>query len=100
MNNVVLQNIDEISRICKEHHVKQLYAFGSVCTDKFDEKSDIDFIIVFNQRYFDGYVENFLSLEDQLTKLLHHPVDLIAEETIQNPYFIKVSNQTKTHIYG
>lgn len=100
MNKIVSHNIEEIKKICLKHQVKRLYAFGSVCTDEFDDNSDIDFIIAFNMRFFDGYVDNFLSLKDKLTKLFHRPVDLITEETIQNPYFIKVSNQTKHLVYG
>jgi predicted nucleotidyltransferase len=99
MNSILTQNIQAIKQICKSHKVKKLYAFGSVCTDKFNEKSDIDFIISFENRYFDNYVENFFELEDELKKLLNRKIDLVTQETIQNPYFIKVVNRTKTPIY-
>ena len=39
------EKLPEITRMFKEHHVKSAYAFGSVVTDKFNEKSDVDFII-------------------------------------------------------
>jgi predicted nucleotidyltransferase len=38
-------------------------------------------------------------LEKELEETLKHEVDLVAEETLINPYFIKVVNQTKTPIY-
>jgi predicted nucleotidyltransferase len=44
-------------------------------------------------------VDNFLSLEKELKELLNHEVDIVTEETLENPYFIKVVNQTKTPIY-
>ena len=99
MNSILIQNIEKIEQICKAHKVKKLYVFGSVCTDKFNEKSDIDFIISFEQRYFENYIENFLELEDELKKLLNRKIDLVTQETLQNPYFIKVVNRTKTTIY-
>ncbi|RLD60989.1 MAG: nucleotidyltransferase domain-containing protein, partial [Bacteroidetes bacterium] len=46
-----------------------------------------------------GYVDNFLSLEEELGDLFNRPVDIVAEETLQNPYFINVVNKTKTPIY-
>lgn len=99
MEPILTQNIETLIKLCRQHHVKRLYAFGSVCTDNFNDKSDIDLIIAFKRRFFDGYVDNFLSLEAKLNKLFQRPVDLITEESLQNPYFIKVVNQTKIPIY-
>lgn len=99
MQQILAQNIDSVKDICKRHNVKRLYVFGSVCTEKFNENSDIDFIVGFEPKFFDGYVDNFISLENSLKQVLHRDIDLIAEETMQNPYFIKVVNQTKMPIY-
>ncbi len=100
INPILVQNIDELKMICQRHQVKHLYAFGSVCTNKFNEESDIDFIITFNQRFFNGYVDNFLSLESELSGLFQRKIDLVEESTLQNPYFIKVANQSKKLVYG
>ncbi len=99
MHHILTQNINTVKEICQKHKVKRLYAFGSVCTDKFNEYSDIDFIVGFEPKFFDGYVDNFISLENSLKQVLQREIDLVAEETIQNPYFAKVVNQTKTPIY-
>jgi len=99
MNLLIQNNLFQIKQIFLKHRVIRAYIFGSVCTDKFNDKSDIDFIIAFDQRYFDGYVENYFELEDELRNLLNRNVDLVTEETIQNPYFKIVVNKTKTPIY-
>jgi len=99
MQPVLLNNLEQLELICRRHKVKRLYAFGSVCTDKFNDESDIDLIVAFEQRFFNGYVDNFLSLEEELGDLFNRPVDIVAEETLQNPYFINVVNKTKTPIY-
>jgi len=92
--------LPEIIRVLKSHKVKRAYAFGSACTDKFDKNSDVDFLISFeNDEPFEGYAENFWSLEDELTALLNRPVDILTETQLQNPYFIKVLNRTKTPLY-
>jgi uncharacterized protein len=32
----------DIVKLCEEHKVKSLYAFGSVLTDHFNDESDVD----------------------------------------------------------
>jgi predicted nucleotidyltransferase len=99
MTQLIQYNIESIQRILQQHNVKRAFIFGSACTKKFNEHSDIDIIVSFRKRYFDNYVDNYLSLESELSKLLQRHVDIVAEETIQNPYFIQSVNQTKTPIY-
>jgi predicted nucleotidyltransferase len=99
MQSVLADNIEKVKGICRLHKVKKLYAFGSVCTNTFTPASDVDLLVKFEPRFFDGYVDNFLSLEKELKELLNHEVDIVTEETLENPYFIKVVNQTKTPIY-
>jgi len=99
MTPLIQDNINSIRHILRKHNVKRAFVFGSACTEDFNDNSDVDMIIAFNKRYFDNYVDNYLSLESELSKLLHRNVDLVSEETIQNPYFIQSINQTKTPIY-
>ena len=99
MTPIIQNNIKSIRHILQKHNVKRASVFGSACTNKFNDHSDIDIIILFQEQYFDNYADNYLSLESELSKLLHRNIDLIAEETIQNPYLIQSINQTKTPIY-
>ena len=99
MTSLIQNNINSIHHILRKHNVKRAFVFGSACTEKFNEQSDIDMIVVFQKRYFDDYANNYFSLESELSELLHRNIDLVAEETIQNPYFIQAINQTKTSIY-
>ena len=96
---LIQNNIKSIQHVLQKHNVRKAFVFGSACTENFNENSDVDMIITFQKRYFDNYVDNYLSLESELSKLLQRNVDLVAEETIQNPYFIQSINQTKTPIY-
>lgn len=96
----ILQNkLKEVVQLLKVHNVKRAYAFGSVCTDDFNDESDIDILIGFEKVPFDGYAQNFWDLEAKLQALLKRPVDLVPEHTLRNPYFIQVVNKTKTPLY-
>lgn len=99
MNPLIENNIEPIQHILQRHNVKRAYVFGSACTERFKSDSDVDIIVAFKKRYFDNYADNYFSLESELSELLHRSVDIVAEETIQNPYFIQSVNQTKTPIY-
>ncbi len=39
MQKVLTEHIDEIKKLCVSYNVKSLFAFGSVCTDRFNEKA-------------------------------------------------------------
>jgi len=45
MQKLISDNLNTIKSLCASHNVNKLYVFGSVCTDKFNEKSDIDYFI-------------------------------------------------------
>ena len=100
MDNIISRNISKIEALCDTHHVKNLYAFGSVCTDKFNESSDIDLLISFNKMNYGDYADTYFILADKFEKLFHRPVDLLTEKSLSNPYLIETINKTKTRIYG
>jgi len=99
MTPLIQDNLNSIQVILQKHNVKRAFVFGSACTENFNKNSDIDIIVSFQKRYFDNYVDNYFSLESELSNLLQRSVDIVAEETIQNPYFIQSVNQTKSFIY-
>ncbi len=99
LHPILHHKLPEIIAICKQHRVEKLYAFGSVCTDRFNNESDIDFIISFESSYFDDYADNFFSLEMKLEEILGRNIDLVTDSTIQNPFFRKVVEKTKMPIY-
>ena len=95
------QHISQIKKLCEQHKVDKLYAFGSVLTDRFSGDSDVDFLYTFKSdipllEYADNYFDFKFSLED----ILNRPVDLVAEKKLTNPYFIKEIEETKQLIYG
>jgi predicted nucleotidyltransferase len=100
MQRLLTENIDEIKALCSEHNVRTLFAFGSVCTDKFNDQSDIDLLISFYPMDFGEYADTYFDIADKFENLFHRPVDLITDKSLSNPYFIDSINQTKALLYG
>ena len=91
---------NSISDLCKQYNVKSLYAFGSVLTDRFNDKSDVDLIVAFNQMPVENYADNYFELKFTLQDILKRSVDLLEEQAIKNPYFLQNINATRQLIYG
>jgi predicted nucleotidyltransferase len=100
MQRLLSDNIDKIKDLCLTHHVKSLFAFGSVCTDKFNDKSDVDLLISFKPMDYGDYADTYFLLADKFEDLFLRPVDLVTDKSLSNPYFIDSINQTKTLLYG
>ena len=100
MHRIINDNIDEIRILCVNHNVKSLFAFGSVCSDKFNDSSDIDLLISFNSMDYGDYADNYFLVADKFEEIFHRPVDLVTDKSLSNPFFIDSVNQTKTLIYG
>ena len=89
-----------LSELCRQRNVKTLYVFGSVLTDRFNTDSDVDFIVSFNQMPVEDYADNYFDLKFALQDTLQRPIDLLEEQAIKNPYFLKNINQNKQLVYG
>ena len=98
-------NLQRIIDLCRKHKVKSLAVFGSILTDSFNDDSDVDLLVDFedydrdNPGVFD-YVTNFFDLQDSLESLLKRKVDLVVGNSLRNKYFINNVNRTKQAIYG
>ena len=98
--SLIESNIERIILLCKLHKVNSLSVFGSVLTDRFNDKSDIDFVVDFDSVPINDYADNYLGLSDALSKLLGRDIDLIEEKAIHNPIFLNNVERTKVQIYG
>jgi uncharacterized protein len=100
MNKILTDRINELKQLCELYKVRSMYAFGSVCTDKFNEDSDIDFLITFDNLSFDQYADNYFDLHYKLQDLFKRQIDLLTDKSLSNPYFIKGIELTKQLIYA
>ncbi len=94
------EHIIDINKLCSTYKVKQLYAFGSVLTEKFNKDSDIDLIVDFEPIDIAQYADNYYDFKFSLEEVFQKPVDLLEEKAIKNPYFRQVVNKQRQLIYG
>ena len=67
---------DEIADFCRSNDIIRLALFGSVIRDDFRPESDIDILVEFKPGVRVGLA--FVSLQDELSTILRHKVDLIT----------------------
>ena len=100
MKPFLTEKLPELQQKCKAFGVKRLFVFGSVVGNNFGPKSDIDFLLAFNENLsIEEYTNNYFLLHDFLENLFGREVDIVTENSLSNPYFIKQLNQSKQLIY-
>ena len=97
---LIKDNQSKLNVLCENHKVKQLFLFGSILTDNFNDKSDIDFLIQFYDVELMNYFDNYMDFKESLEKLFNRNVDLVENQSIKNPIFRKVVDNQKQLIYG
>ena len=98
---VLLDKLPEVIQVLKTHRVIKAYAFGSVCTDQFNSKSDIDLLIDFEEGLDPlEQGEHWWNLLYNFEDILGRKIDLISEKSLRNPYFIEELLEKRQLIYG
>lgn len=95
-------NIQKIIEICRRFHVRRLWVFGSILTNRFRPDSDIDLCVDFdwaNIPLMDA-ADNFFGFQFALEDLLGREVDLTDDSAVRNKYFREELNETCQLIYG
>ena len=82
-----------------KHQVQAAYAFGSAVKGTMRIDSDVDFVIRFPKDMdVETYADNYFALLYALESLLNKRVELVAEETLSNPYLIQSINSHKVQV--
>ncbi|PGH38288.1 MAG: nucleotidyltransferase [Candidatus Nephrothrix sp. EaCA] len=93
--------LPDIVNLLKAHQITQAAIFGSGVTDRFNEASDVDFLVTIKEGLDPVEAgEHLWDLTYELEALLHRKIDLLTERSLKNPYFIEEVNKTKLIIYG
>lgn len=99
MEKAIQNNLHKIKAIFKKYGASSAYIFGSAVKNNFNNSSDVDFLYSFPDGLdYETYANNYFEMANELENLLNKPVDLIAEKTLKNPYFIASINETKVQL--
>lgn len=100
--HLVELNLHKIIELCKRFHVRRLWVFGSILTNRFNDRSDVDLCVDFDKSKIDvfDYADNFFDFQYALEELFGRKVDITEETAVSSPYFREELNQTRKLIYG
>ena len=101
MTNIIDQHLNEVAALCRRAGARRLDAFGSVVRDNFDPvKSDLDFLVEFDDVPPADYAKAYFSLKDGLELLFGLPVDLVTRSALANPYFFARVIAERRNVYA
>lgn len=100
MQSIIESKLDKLKELCQEYDVKKMYVFGSACTDRFNDTSDIDILISFKDISIEKYTDNYFELHYKLEELFQRKIDLLTENAVGNPYLIESIEETKQLLYA
>lgn len=92
---------EQLVELCHRYHVQRLALFGSALREDFHPgHSDLDFVVEFESLPAGTYADTYFGLLEALEQLFGHPIDLIIDSAIKNPYFRESVERTKTLLYA
>ncbi|QEK52050.1 nucleotidyltransferase [Pedobacter aquae] len=98
--NIEKSKLKQIRELCKVNKVKSLFAFGSVIRDDYNESSDIDLVVDFDEQDPYKYTDLYFNLKTKIEEILTKQIDLLEERGIKNRIFKQELESTKVKICG
>jgi len=95
----VLEKINSLRELCNKYNVATLHIFGSATSGRFDERSDLDFLVTFGDIPAIDYADYFFDFMHDLENLYLRKIDLLTENSLTNPYLIRSIQQNKQLVY-
>lgn len=93
--------LEQLREQCERYGVVRLDLFGSAARDDFnEERSDLDFLVTFEEPPQMDYADRYFGFLEDLQKLFNRKVDLIEEKAIRNPYFRRVVNRERKDVFA
>ncbi len=96
---LIENNIQKIIALCQRHKVNKLFVFGSILTNRFNDRSDVDLVADFDDVDLEDYADNYFDLKAGLEELLNRSVDLLESKAIRNSILRKNIDNSKQQIY-
>ena len=94
--------IDKIIALCKKYKVAKLWVFGSILTPRFNDDSDVDFLVDFDDNHIDllDYADNFFDFIHEIEAVIGRKVDMVVNKSIKNRYFRTEVDETRRLLWS
>ena len=95
-------NMDKIIALCKKYKVKNLWVFGSILTPRFNDQSDVDLLVDFDDSKLAvlDYADNFFDFIHALENVVGRKIDLTVNKSIKNRFFREEVDETRKLIWS
>jgi len=101
VSDLLSRNRDAVTELCHAQKVSGLEIFGSATREDFDpEKSDLDFLVDFQDPDRPGIADRFMGLAEGLERIFRRKVELVTERSLKNPFFITAINRSRQVVYA
>ena len=101
MNKIILDKQPQLIELCKQFHAQRLEVFGSATGDDFDPaKSDLDFLVVFEEMEPGEHADSYFGLLSALENLFDRNIDLVELKAITNPYLLEAVEESRVNLYA
>jgi predicted nucleotidyltransferase len=93
---------EALRELCMKYKVQRLEIFASAVTgEDFDsQRSDLDFLVEFQQLRQGQHADAYFGLLEDMEKLFNRHVDLVMPRAIKNPYFLESINKNRKVLYA
>jgi predicted nucleotidyltransferase len=72
----------QLEIFCEQYQIQQLALFGSVLTNNFHKKSDVDVLVSFQPKARIGFI-TFSRMQRELSEMFKRPVDLVPMDGLK-----------------
>ena len=99
---LIEMNMDRIVALCRKYKVAKLWVFGSILTPRFNDDSDVDFLVEFDEGKVAllDYADNYFDLIHSLESVVGRKIDMVINRSIRNPYFRREVDNTRKLLWS
>lgn len=99
---LIEMNIDRIVALCKKYRVAKLWVFGSILTPRFNDDSDVDFLVDFNEKHIalPDYADNYFNFIHEIETVVGRKVDMVVNKSIKNRFFRAEVDETRRLLWS
>ena len=100
MTHVLEGHRRELIELCRKYRVRQLEVFGSATRSDFDEESDVDLLVQFEDMPHADRADAYLGFLTAAEALLQRHVDLVEVSAVRNRYLRRGIEESRELVYA
>ena len=99
---LIEMNLEKIIALCKKYKVAKLWVFGSILTPRFNDNSDVDFLVDFDEKQIEllDYADNFFNFIHEIEGVVGRKVDMVVNKSIKNSFFRAEVDETRKLLWS